>query len=449
MMSRKNITNLIKVMVVVIIMMLLMFVYSFTLNLEDNTQEIENKLDSVFENVEPNMAYVELYTIYGNHLNTNGYILKENIPDMTVSDIDLILKEDDGQVYEYDLQYTDQEDRYEFLLSDNINEGIDLNNIINGDYIVFVRVEEIQQENTVEKYFSIDNLSEYTQNEYYTLTDNNTNYKINIGFNTYTKDDYNIDYMGITSQYCVLPQSVVDIVIDPGHGGRDCGAIYENYEEADFTLEYSQALKEKLESLGFKVALTRDKDVYTESYGENGRAVIPYSTKAKLVLSIHLNSTATLPVAGGVEIYAPNNANLTFAKSLADNIVNYVPTRYSSNGENRVMDGVYVRTYTQEDIEDAREYAQYMGYDMYENITTQTPYLFMIRETGGIMTGAYVDGRNTSMEENPYYNSNMSAEAYLIELGFINSDDDLNTLINNKDAYINAIVDSIVDNYGL
>ena len=48
MMSRKNITNLIKVMVVVIIMMLLMFVYSFTLNLEDNTQEIENKLNSFF-----------------------------------------------------------------------------------------------------------------------------------------------------------------------------------------------------------------------------------------------------------------------------------------------------------------------------------------------------------------------------------------------------------------
>lgn len=448
-MSREKIIWLAKVTVAIIVMILLMFVYSYMLNLENNAQEIENKLDNVFENVELNMADLELYTIYGNHLNLNGYVLKEYIPDMVISDIDLILKEDDGQVLEYDLQYTEQEDRFTFSLSDNINEGIDLNNISEGNYVAFVRVEEIQEDNTIEKYFSLDNLSEYKENEYYTLTKNNTNYKVDIGFNTYTKDEYSVNYMEITSVPCTLPSNVVDIVIDPGHGGTDGGAVYEDYEEAEFTLEYSQALKEKLESLGYKVRLTRESDVYTESYGENGRAVIPYSTKAKLVLSIHLNSTATLPVEGGVEIYAPNNANLTFAKSLADNIVNYVPTRYSSNRQNMVIDGVYVRTYSQEDIEDAREYAQYMGYDMYENLTTQTPYLFMIRETGGIMTRAYVDGRNTSMDENPYYNSNMSAEAYLIELGFINSENDLNTLINNKDAYINAIVDSIVNNYGL
>ena len=117
------------------------------------------------------------------------------------------------------------------------------------------------------------------------------------------------------------------------------------------------------------------------------------------------------------------------------------------NGQNRVENGVYVWTYSEQDIEDAREYAQYMGYEMYENLTIQTPYLFMIRETGGIMTKAYVDGRNTSIGNNPYYNSNITAEAYLLELGFINSQADVNNLINNKEAYINAIADAIVSNY--
>lgn len=447
-MSQKNIFFLIKVLVAVIVMILLMFLYNRILNLEGYAKEQENKIEEVFSDVENNLAVLELYTVYGNHLNINGYLLKDYLENVTINNMSLILKEDDGQVIEYPLEYTQQEEKYEFTLSENINEGVDLNSIAQGNYYVFLKVNGTAEENNVEKYFSLDNISMYSSNEYYTLTKNNTNNKIDILFNSYLKDDeYSLDYMEITSVTCSLPEDVVDIVIDPGHGGYDGGAVYEDYEEAEFTLEYSMALKEKLESYGFKVALTREEDVYTESYGQNGRAVIPNAKKAKLVLSIHLNSTATLPVEGGVEIYAPNNANLDFAKSFADNIVSYANTRYSVNGQNRVENGVYVWTYSEQDVIDAKEYADYMGYEMYENLTTQTPYLFMIRETGGIMTKAYVDGRNTSIGNNPYYNSNMTAEAYLLELGFINSQADVNNLINNKEAYINAIADSIVSNY--
>ena len=46
-----------------------------------------------------------------------------------------------------------------------------------------------------------------------------------------------------------------------------------------------------------------------------------------------------------------------------------------------------------------------------------------------------------------YYNSNIAAESYLLELGFINSESDLENLQKNKEAYINAIVKTIVDNY--
>ena len=40
----------------------------------------------------------------------------------------------------------------------------------------------------------------------------------------------------------------------------------------------------------------------------------------------------------------------------------------------------------------------------------------MLRETGGIVTGAYVDGRNKEFGKNKYYNSNIGVEAYLLEL---------------------------------
>ena len=363
-MSQKNIIFLIKVLVAVIVMILLMFLYNRILNLESYAKEQENKIEVVFSNVENNLAVLELYTIYGNHLNVNGYLLKDYLENITVNHMSLILKEDDGQVIEYPLEYTQQEEKYEFTLSENINEGIDLNSITQGNYYVFLKVNGMLEENSIDKYFSLDNISKYSQSEYYTLTQNNTNNKVDVIFNSYLKDDeYSLDYMEITSLTCSLPQDVVDIVLDPGHGGYDGGAIYEDYEEAEFTLEYSKALKEKLESYGYKVSLTREEDVYTESYGPNGRAVMPNAKKAKLVLSIHLNSTASLPVEGGVEIYAPNNANLDFAKSFADNIVNYASTRYSVNGQNRVENGVYVWTYSEQDVIDAKEYADYMGQD--------------------------------------------------------------------------------------
>ena len=40
----------------------------------------------------------------------------------------------------------------------------------------------------------------------------------------------------------------------------------------------------------------------------------------------------------------------------------------------------------------------------------------MLRETGGIATSAYVDGRNPSYGANMFYNSNIGVEAYLLEL---------------------------------
>jgi len=62
------------------------------------------------------------------------------------------------------------------------------------------------------------------------------------------------------------------------------------------------------------------------------------------------------------------------------------------------------------------------------------------------MTHAYVDGRNKTAGDNQYHTSNIGAESYLLELGFINSKIDLENIKNNKEAYINAIVKTIVDN---
>ena len=75
-------------------------------------------------------------------------------------------------------------------------------------------------------------------------------------------DDTKKNYMNINVEDTKLPKDVYDIVIDPGHGGKDGGAVTthngETYAEKDITLDYGKDLKKALEELGLKVKLTRD-----------------------------------------------------------------------------------------------------------------------------------------------------------------------------------------------
>lgn len=74
----------------------------------------------------------------------------------------------------------------------------------------------------------------------------------------------------------------------------------------------------------------------------------------------------------------------------------------------------------------------------------------MIRETGGFMTGAYIDDSNPDrVGVNPYYNSNIGNESYLLELGYLSNTEDLNILLEKEDKYVEAIVRSIKEELGI
>lgn len=88
------------------------------------------------------------------------------------------------------------------------------------------------------------------------------------------------------------------------------------------------------------------------------------------------------------------------------------------------------------------------GFEPY-NINTSTPYLYIIRETGGICTNAFVDGRNTSYGTNVNYNSNVGIECYSIELGYMKIEKDLNNILEKSDNYMEAIFESIKTFYDL
>ena len=70
----------------------------------------------------------------------------------------------------------------------------------------------------------------------------------------------------------------------------------------------------------------------------------------------------------------------------------------------------------------------------------------MIRESGGIITGAYVDDSNPEkIGVNKYYNSNVGVEAYILELGYLTNNEDFSVITTKKDAYAQAIADTIIE----
>ena len=82
------------------------------------------------------------------------------------------------------------------------------------------------------------------------------------------------------------------IVIDPGHGGHDPGAIgFMGIKEKDVVLSISKKLADYLRKDGrFNVIMTRDRDVFVELHK---RAEIALKNKSDLFVSIHANASPT------------------------------------------------------------------------------------------------------------------------------------------------------------
>ena len=60
-----------------------------------------------------------------------------------------------------------------------------------------------------------------------------------------------------------------------------------------------------------------------------------------------------------------------------------------------------------------------------------------------------MDGTNKAYGANEYRNSNVGIEGYLVELGYINVDEDLDNILENADLYAQAITNSITNFYGI
>ncbi|WP_052326454.1 N-acetylmuramoyl-L-alanine amidase family protein [Halobacteroides halobius] len=115
------------------------------------------------------------------------------------------------------------------------------------------------------------------------------------------------------------------IVVDPGHGGYDPGALGSFLREKNITLDIGLKLEDILEAAGAKVVMTRKTDQFISL---EERAKLANKLNADIFVSIHINSHYTKD-AFGTEIFIRedySDNSLVLAHFIQDELVNEINT---------------------------------------------------------------------------------------------------------------------------
>ncbi|NLM36608.1 MAG: N-acetylmuramoyl-L-alanine amidase [Firmicutes bacterium] len=136
--------------------------------------------------------------------------------------------------------------------------------------------------------------------------------------------DYSVtwgqDRRTITVEVKNAPLSGRVIILDPGHGGADAGAISPGgLREKELNLAVALRLKQKLEGLGAEVLLTREDDQYLWLYD---RVAIANRTGGAVLLSIHANNHNKRDI-HGLEIWhhPDRSESAVLAKALSEAVL--------------------------------------------------------------------------------------------------------------------------------
>jgi N-acetylmuramoyl-L-alanine amidase len=129
---------------------------------------------------------------------------------------------------------------------------------------------------------------------------------------TLTLDDIIMEEVGLAPQ-C----EVARIVIDPGHGGRDPGAVarFGGGHEKDVNLAAGLILRDLLNATGrYDVIMTRDTDVFVEL---EDRVRIAREARADLFISLHADSAGDNTGPGGATVYSMNHRAVARSRTRA------------------------------------------------------------------------------------------------------------------------------------
>jgi N-acetylmuramoyl-L-alanine amidase len=110
------------------------------------------------------------------------------------------------------------------------------------------------------------------------------------------------------------PRIIHKIIIDPGHGGRDPGAVGPSgLTEKEIVLLISKELSKILKKQGFDVSMTRDDDSFVKL---RERSRMANNSSAHLFVSIHCNASGVNRKATGFETFFLSTAKTSWARAV-------------------------------------------------------------------------------------------------------------------------------------
>ncbi len=214
------------------------------------------------------------------------------------------------------------------------------------------------------------------------------------------------------------------VVIDPGHGGKDSGAISKDHrtQEKRLTLEISKLLKKKIEALnpGVSVYMTRDKDEVFVPLID--RAKFATGKNADFFISVHINaSERTSPNGYSVHLLGPSTDKNKDTYAMNMDVVK------RENGVILLEDD-YTTTYQGFDPNDPES-------DIFLHLMTNAyreQSILFAQLVDKKMAGGPIKKSNGISQNNFAVLRLASMPAALLELGFISNPADLEVLRNSK-----------------
>jgi N-acetylmuramoyl-L-alanine amidase len=211
---------------------------------------------------------------------------------------------------------------------------------------------------------------------------------------------------------------VQTVVIDPGHGGRDPGAIgLGGLREKDVTLRLAKILKKRLEERGFRVVTTRDAD---RSVSLEERTAIAESVRGDLFVSLHANASKRKSLRG-IETYYLDQDYERHSLTVAAR----------ENGVEREAVNALQRTVARFRVSETSTHSQEMAELVHGELVEG-------------LTAAKWTVRDLGVKKGPFYVLFLSdTPAILVEAGFLTNRRDAGRLRNAK--YLQALATEIAD----
>lgn len=123
-----------------------------------------------------------------------------------------------------------------------------------------------------------------------------------------------------------LPLANKIVVLDPGHGGDQAGALYFGVREADVNLAVALLLQQKLTAFGATIVLTRSANELVAPHASTpaaelqARVDIAKAADADIFVSLHANAHDKAETAGIITFYPPGRPT-DLARAVQDGVV--------------------------------------------------------------------------------------------------------------------------------